>query len=229
MVYYRISDNSYQKTKPPYINNEICLRNFLYVFKDKEDIFVIIDSATQDTIDLVTKYDLPHEVTTFGNGAATFNLALDMALKISEDEIVYFVEDDFLHRPNSDIVLIDGFDFADYVSLYDHPDKYDSLGPNPNVVKGAENTRVYRGLECYWKETSSTTMTFAAEVKTLKEDEEILRKHTNAAHPNDFEMFDELRSKGRTLVTPLPSYSTHGEIQWLAPFIRWDVLASYQL
>ena len=36
-----------------------------------------------------------------GHGAGTFNLALDEALTLDDDEIVYFIENDYLHKPNS--------------------------------------------------------------------------------------------------------------------------------
>ena len=65
-------------------------------------------------------------------------------------------------------------------------------------------------------------MTFAAKVKTLKRTEEILRKHTNTTHPNDFNMFLELREKNELLITPLPGYSTHGETAWLSPLTNWE-------
>jgi hypothetical protein len=65
-------------------------------------------------------------------------------------------------------------------------------------------------------------MTFASKVKTLREDESILRKWTNTTHPHDFQMFLELRDKGRSLITPLPGYSTHGETAWLTPLINWN-------
>ena len=65
-------------------------------------------------------------------------------------------------------------------------------------------------------------MTFATNVKTLKDDEEIIRKWTTGTHPNDFEMFIELRNKGKSLVSPLPGYSTHGEIAFLSPLINWE-------
>jgi hypothetical protein len=65
-------------------------------------------------------------------------------------------------------------------------------------------------------------MTFAAKVSTLKKLEEILRKHTNSKHPNDFQMFIELRQNNELLITPIPGYSTHGETAWLSPLINWS-------
>ena len=67
---------------------------------------------------------------------------------------------------------------------------------------------------------NSTTMTFAAKVKTLKEDETILRKYTSGKHPDDFKMFLELRDNGKALLCPLNTFSTHGETQWLAPLYK---------
>ena len=57
-------------------------------------------------------------------------------------------------------------------------------------------------------------------VKNLKQDEEILRKWTNGTHPDDFKMFLDLRSKGKVLLCPLNTYSTHGESNWLAPLYK---------
>ena len=113
---------------------------------------------------------------------------------------------------------------AEFVSLYDHPDKYLSPdnGGNPFCKGGAEDTRVYLTESCHWKVTNSTTMTFAAEIKTLKENEEILRKHTSGTHPNDFQMFLELRKNYKLLITPIPGYATHGETAWLSPLTDWS-------
>jgi hypothetical protein len=60
-----------------------------------------------------------------GHGAGTFNLALDEALMYDDDEIVYFIENDYLHKLESQKILEEGFNLgASFVSLYDHPDKY---------------------------------------------------------------------------------------------------------
>jgi hypothetical protein len=65
-------------------------------------------------------------------------------------------------------------------------------------------------------------MTFASKVKTLREDEYILRKFTSTNHPQDFQMFLALRDKGRSLITSIPGYSTHGETAWLSPLTNWN-------
>ncbi|MDB4414455.1 hypothetical protein N9265_00325 [bacterium] len=160
-----------------------------------------------------------------GNGAATFNLALDEALMYDDDEIVYFIENDYLHKPGSEEVIKEAFELgASFVSLYDHPDKYmiPEKGGNPYCKGGAEDTRVYKTDSVHWKITNSTTMTFASKVSTLKRVEPILRKWTAGIHPDDFQMFLDLRSQNELLITPIPGYSTHGETAWLSPLTDWS-------
>jgi len=225
-IIYRISDSGYNKVKPDYINNKNCLKNFVYVFGN-QNLYIIADNCSKDTLQMINKYAHPNKISlvSVGNGAGTFNLALDMALKWEDDEIVYFVENDYLHKQNSSQILKEGFDLeASFISLYDHPDKYkgSSQGGNPYCDGGAEDTRVYLTNSCHWKITNSTTMTFASKVLTLKRTEDILRKWTNKTYPNDFSMFLELRENNELLITPLPGYSTHGETNWLSPLTDWS-------
>ena len=222
-VIYRISDNGYPKEKPEYINNASCYRSALFVF-GKSAWTVIADNASEETKALVEECSGEIKHVKIGHGAGTFNTALDIALGLPDDEIVYFLENDYLHRYNADKVLESAFDLEfDYVTLYDHPDKYLNPyeGGNPFCSNRSESTRVYLGKHCHWKLTNSTTMTFAAKVKTLKEDESILRKWTKETYPYDFQMFTELTQRGRRLASPLPGYSTHGETRWLSPLTNW--------
>jgi hypothetical protein len=227
-IIYRISDTGYNKVKPDYINNEKCLKNFCNVFFDHiYDIHIIADNCSEPTIKMINKYIDPINIekVSIGHGAGTFNLALDKALKWDGDEMVYFVENDYLHKQNSPTILKEGFDLgASFIALYDHPDKYmdPNSGGNPYCEGGAEDTRVYLTDSCHWKITNSTTMTFASKVSTLKQTEEILRKHTSGTHPNDFHIFLELRENNHLLITPIPGYATHGETAWLSPLTKWN-------
>ena len=224
-IIYRISDAGYNKVKPAYVNNEACLKNFCNVFFDHiYDITVLADNCSDDTIAMIKKYIDPANIrkVSVGHGAGTFNLALDVALRYDDEVIVYFVENDYLHKQGSDKVLVEGLQVGyNYVALYDHPDKYMN-GANPLVEDGGEVTRVMLSESCHWKITNSTTMTFAAQVKTLKEDESVLREYTKGSYPRDFEMFLALREKQHGLITPIPGYATHGETAWLSPLTDWS-------
>jgi hypothetical protein len=225
IIYYRISDTGYNKVKPNYINNEYCLSNFCKIFhKHVNNIHIIADNISDKTYNIITKYIDSNNIekVSIGNGSGTFNHALTLSLKHNENEIIYFVENDYLHLPNSDQVIKEGFKLGvDYISLYDHPDKYmDHV--NPFVEDGGEITRVLLSSSTHWKLTNSTTMTFASKVKTLREDEYIFRKHTQESCPKDFNLFLELNTKNRSLISPIPGYSTHGETAWLSPLIKWS-------
>jgi hypothetical protein len=229
-IIYRISDAGYNKIKPAYIDNESCLKNFCNVFFDHiHDILIIADNCSDATIDMINRYIDPSSIikVSVGHGAGTFNLALDKALMYNDDEIVYFVENDYLHKQGSLEILKQGFELgASFVALYDHPDKYldPSLGGNPYCEGGAEDTRVYLTDSCHWKITNSTTMTFASKVSTLKRTESTLRKHTIGSHPNDFNMFLNLREQGELLISSIPGYATHGETRWLTPLTNWETV-----
>jgi len=227
-ILYRISDAGYNKVKPTYISNEACLKNFCNVFFDHiSDILILADNCSEQTLTMIGRYIDPINIekVSIGHGAGTFNLALNKALKWNDDEIVYFVENDYLHKQQSPKILNEGLNLgASFVSLYDHPDKYldPSKGGNPYCEGGAEDTRVYLTDSCHWKITNSTTMTFASTVATLKRTEQILRKWTVGKHPHDFKMFLELREHSELLITPLPGYATHGETAWLSPLTDWS-------
>jgi len=225
-VVYRISDAGYSKVKPDYITNENCLRNAVEVF-GKDNFHVIADNVSDTTKEMILKYVDGVKIVSVGHGAGTFNLALDWALEQDENLLVYFLENDYLHKSNSIDIINEGIELgADYVSLYDHPDKYIPAvrGGNKFVDEdGGEVTKVYLSKSCHWKLANSTTMTFAGKVKSLKRDESILRKWTNMGHyPRDFDMFLELRDNGVALMTPMPGYSTHGETAWLSPLTDWS-------
>jgi len=226
-IIYRISDAGYSKVKPKYITNRNCLWNAINTFQDVdfEDWTIIADNVSEETDVMIQGY-IPRErieYVSVGHGAGTFNLALDKALTFDDNEIVYFIENDYLHLPGSKRIIEEGLDEigADFVSLYDHPDKYID-GANPYVQGGGEMTRVMLSTSTHWKVTNSTTMTFASKVKTLRKTENVLREYTQGSYPRDFDMFVSLYNSAHYLVTPIPGYSTHGETAWLTPLIDWS-------
>jgi hypothetical protein len=249
-ILYRISPEGagYKKDKPHYINNENCLKNFIRVF-GKDDVLILFDEeyclreyyreSTHDIKQAISNFhylkdwcddeQIDYEYIQAGSSAKSFNLALDVALTFDEDEIVYFVENDYIHKIGSKEILKNIFKsiVSDnlFVSLYQHPDKFlhSSLGGNPFVnLDNSYVTYLYEGDDCHWNVVDSTTMTFATKVKTLKKFEHILREFTVGTYPHDAQMFWKIGKNGGKLITPFPSYSTHGETKWLAKFVDWE-------
>lgn len=226
-IYYRLSDKGKKDGKPDYINLKNCLQNFVKQF-NVNDITIIADNCTPETLQYLKDFRVIK--IKLGNSKSllyTIQLAIQ---ENDDDEIIYFVEDDYIHVSGSRKAIQEGLEIGDYVSLYDHPDKYNQKFGNPyvrnvNEKYGGELSQVFCGDICHWKTTNSTTMTFACKIKTLKEDIQIFKcwlENNNSGIPNDFAIFQNLIKKDRLLITPMPSFSTHGETKFLANLIDWN-------
>lgn len=119
-------------------------------------------------------------------------------MDLDADEIIYCSEDDYLHKPESPAIITEGLNYADYVTLYDHPDKYTPL------YNFGENTKITRTFSCHWKNTISTCMTFGFKYQTLKEDFEIIQNYPRTL---DHNLFINLKQKGRILNSSIPGYA----------------------
>lgn len=229
-LYYRISDAGYPKEKPDYITKEHCLANALQAFPtDRVEWHVLADNISDNTYRMLLSH-LPGEAVqrvSVGSGAGTFRISYEQALQQSDDTLVYFLEDDYLHVPQALDLLTEAAEcnYTDYLTLYDHPDKY-SNEVNPYLTRPGEATTVYWCGHRHWKETNSTTMTLAAFADVLRQDQKTFWNWTRGRHPWDFVLFTDLiKMSGRRLSCPLPSCSTHGETQWLAYGTDWQQIA----
>lgn len=227
VIIYRISDVGYPKEKPDYINNESCLRNAVEKFPlDQCFWHVIADNVSENTLRMICKY-IPKaqvECVSVGHGAGTFRIGYEYALShFADNDCVYFLENDYLHKNTSLSILKEGLlcKESDYITLYDHPDKYGYMSDNKFVIRGGESARLLLTNSSHWKVTNSTTMTFAAFVGTLRNDKDLFWKWTNTKHPFDYQIFMALAWRGRVLISPIPGYSTHGELKYLSPLTDW--------
>ena len=231
-VFYRISDAGNKKDKLAGAGKRKCLENALSVF-GREHFFIRADHCSDDTLQMLDEFGLKPDVSQLGNAGSWLASARQALSDEFKDFALYFAEDDYLYLPDSGSIILDGLSRADYVSLYDHPDKYQE-GPNPFADEQGEPCRVLPGKWCHWKTSNSTTMTFAVKQQTFKEDFAVWERHCMAGFPNDFEAFLELqgtdswenriRANKRKLITSLPAWSTHTETEWLSPIRKWTEL-----
>jgi len=226
-IIYRISDGGYNKIKPYYVTKRGVFEHFIKIF-ERYDIYVVADNVSDDTYSFLCIHIDPAKIfrTNLSN-AGSFLYSVEFAIQnFKGEEKVYFAEDDYIYRPNAPTIIEEGLDVGDYSSGYDHPDKYinhNEGGPNPFIHNGGETTIVKISNKSHWKITNSFCMTFATKVSTIKDDIEIFKHYCSTHHPYDFEIFIDLKKyKDRTLVSCIPAVSTHGETQWLSPFINWE-------
>jgi hypothetical protein len=209
-LYYRISDNGYKKQKLIGATKEICFINFMKCFHEIPTT-IIADKCNEETYCMLFGINKHHDMvaTDYGN-AGSLRHAIELAIsECSDDEVVYFVEDDYLHLENSPTLIKEGIKRSEYVTLYDHPDKYTSQ------YNGGEFSKVIKTDSSHWRYTISTCMTFGSTVRTLKEDIDIWRKFTNESHPHDHLIFKELgKEKRRRLAVCIPGAACHTDLEY---------------
>jgi hypothetical protein len=191
---------------------------------DKSDLTVFFDGDPTDHF--VNKYNANIVKADGGTDCKSFTKLLDHVkeLDIPDDDIIYFVEDDYLHRTGSLDILREIFTSSniDYVSLYDHADKY--VHGYFNMYAPGFISQLYCTKNSHWRSTPSTTNSYAMKFSTLKRDIDIHYKFADFdkfGNIQDHSKFCELWNKGKSLVTPVPGYSTHVENQLMSPTIDW--------
>ena len=227
-IYYRLSnlEAGISKKKIPNATKQHCLENCITEF-GKDNITILGDRLNNETRDYVESLNLKLIEVNNGSGAGTFRDALDLAIKENKDsDLIYLLEDDFLHKPNSKNLLIECLSkYNAYITLYDHPDKYlnKENGGNPFIEQEGEVTRLVKTDSVHWKITNSTVMSFACRVSRLKSDYDLILKHSSAHITDSFRFFIELnQTKGIPVLSSVPGYSTHCESAWLSPLTDWS-------
>jgi hypothetical protein len=225
-VYYRLSPNStgVGKEKIKNATKQHCLQNAIDVF-GIDNITVIGDNLNEELRIFIEQLDIRYVPVIFGNGSGTFRYSIDLAIKENtDDEIVYLLEDDFLHLPESRKLIEEVLDIMDvYVTLYDHPDKYidANKGGNPQIYDGGEVTKLIMTKSSHWKITNSTVMSWACKVKQLKDDYDFHIKYSHGRVTDSYGLFTELRNNGIGVISSVPGRSTHCETKWLSPLVDW--------
>lgn len=226
-VFYRLSSKNatVPKNKLPFTTKKYCLDNFISVF-GKENLYIQADNCSEEVINELINSKINYKKTNYSSSPESFVMLLEEIKKLNDNDIVYIVEDDYLHLPNAKKVLFEGIlTGANYVTGYDHPDKYIDAdkGGNPYIESGGEITRVLLTTSSHWKMTNSTCLTFLTTVKNIKEDFDIWKKCTyEVPSLGSFYAFTNLRDEtGKVLISSIPGVSTHVETKWVSPLIDW--------
>jgi hypothetical protein len=199
-----------EKSRSPYSKRK-CFENLYKVFS-KHSIHVLGDDLDDDMETYVKSFDnvnLENKVRGKNQYMVDkFNFCIN---NFNVDDTIYMLEDDYMHYPNSDVLIEEGLKHADYVTLYDHPDKYEGFTyKNPEIQGIGEQTVVFLTKHSHWKYTNSTTGTFAFKKQTLIEDYDIwMDQVVNNIWNYDYQGFVNLRTNNRKIASCIPGRSSH--------------------
>jgi len=197
-----ISEASLHKSRPQGFDREVL---FQKVLQTCPDLFVVLDS---DKDHFTEKYT-SNIIRIVGGCESKSFLALikvvkDMGLEESWNlnTPIVFLEDDYAVSTSWADHIKEGLLFGDFVTLYDHPDKY--INPIP--------CKIFLGEQCHWRTTPSTTNSYAMKFRTFLETYEMQSKFSeNVSVTLDHYKFLSLWNSGKTLVSSLPGHWSHEE------------------
>jgi hypothetical protein len=207
------------KSRPSWFDYEKCFVNLLNTIKGKNvDLHVIMDGNSDGNF--IEKYKdkyILHNINVGGD----YNSYLETykyikTLNVDDNDLIYFLENDYLHTDNWVEEIVTLFQTypqgLNYVSLYDHNDKY--FLPQYDDLA----SKVFTTSTLHWRTTPSTCNSFALTKKLFDEDYDILS--TMEGDHNKFMWLAEHRN--RYVITPIPGLSTHCMEYLLSPTIDWN-------
>lgn len=219
------SEVSAHKARPKGFDRKKCFLNLLETTSNERGVNItcLLDNSRKDNRPhfLEQQTDVPVIPFSGGSECASFLFMLDyvLATKQNEEAIIYFLEDDYLHKPGWVKIMREGFSIPqiDYITLYDHRDKYEHC--NYSDLR----SQLFYTPSCHWRTTPSTTNTYAMLGKTLARDEAIHRQFSSAGTiSQDHAKFCALEQEGKKLISCLPGFSSHLEPDYTSPCTNWE-------
>jgi hypothetical protein len=205
--------------RPMWFDFEKCFINLLSTIKNKNvKLNVVMDGDFNNN--WISKYKTNFNLYEIqaGNDTKSFFATTNIIKNdetIKNNDIIYFLEDDYVHHPDWVECIEDLFiTYANlnYVSLFDHLDKY-YYEMYKNLVSKiiVTNTR-------HWRTTPSTCGSFIIPKNIFMEDYDIL-----STRDGDHEKFLWLaKHRNRTVITPIPGLSSHCINGVESPTINWS-------
>jgi hypothetical protein len=179
----------------------------------------------------------------------TFSMQIDILLKQTEADLLYFAEDDYFYLPDALVKMVEfarNNPDADFVTSYDHLGNYDA-------ANGRETHLIRPFGDRHWRTSIGTCLTFLAKREALMSTSDIfqsyrrknddsslwlsitqktrllnLRVHWSTSQRRKLWLKtwfwgwkQILFRKNRKLWQPLPSLATHLEAEYLAPVVDW--------
>lgn len=145
------------------------------------------------------------------------HIRCDQAKK--DSDLIYILENDYIHTADwiSKVKeLCESSIHFDYLTLYDHPDKYPNHKKFNSIYKNLKS-KLYATETTHWRTTPNTCGSHLVKRAIFLSDY-IIIKYV----PDRYAGLLRRLLKKRVLLGPIPSLSTHCVNELLAPVINWE-------
>jgi len=213
------------KGRPVWFDYEKCFVNLLNTIKDRQNVtlHVVMDGIIEDN--WISKYSseyIAHEITTnHSMESITTGVYSEIRKLVCSDvDLIYVLENDYLHAADwvdEVLSLFQTYEMLNYVSLYDHNDKY-FLPMYDNL-----SSKIITTENHHWRTAPSTCGSYITTKRIFDEDYSV---HTGENIPiGDHHKWLWLNdNRDRFILTPIPGLSTHCMDGLLSPTINWEAI-----
>jgi len=220
------------KSRPEWFKYKTCFHNLLTTIRSDPmganvKLLILFDGTPDEFLEdfIATYYANPDlglslQLIKGGSNGNSFLIALAMLSHsdIPDDDLIYFLENDYMHQHgwvSKTFEIFNSKHPVDFVSLYDHRDKYDF-----EMYDDLTSKIVYSDTH-HWRTAPSTCGTFILEKGAVVRDYDLWTSNLV-----DYILFPTLiNDRKRMLLTPVPGLATHCMQGYLSPTIDWDSLA----
>lgn len=209
------------KYRPFWFDFEKCFKNLLTTSEGME-IHVIYDITRGDIeYNWMNKYKDHYILHKIQGGSMEraaiemYKIAKGLSEGMKDNDLFYFLENDYLHVkgwPNKILELFDKYSNLNYVTLYDHGDKYFHPAYDDLVSK------IFTSDTHHWRTIISTCGSYITNKKIFLEDYKDLT--TVVGDHNKWIYLNE--TKDRFILSAVPGLSTHCMETLLSPTIDWE-------
>jgi hypothetical protein len=142
----------------------------------------------------------------------------EIAASFDDDDLVYMVEDDYLHDSNSFSRIIDFVEFAKRFDTpwFVHPTDY------PDQYRNPKRSYILQTNTGYWREVSSTTFTMMFLAKTFKQFYSNFQESLIGV--GDDGVFSKIFGTKAICFSPLPGFATHLHTGTYSNYVDWELI-----
>jgi len=208
----------FKHIRPSWFDKKKCFRSYLSNTVSSNVTKVLHDGPKGELLDYISQFIRPVNIecvdykSNVNSLLHTFDMA-DDAFDNHNFDVVYFLEDDYLHTDVE--TILKGAQRFGLVTGFDHLDRYKRTD---DITAEKESVAFSMHTNCHWRTAESTTCTWACDKETWRK----IKVYARMFRLEDRELFRRLYHVGIRLWTPIKGTSTTVDINTFSPGTDWQ-------